>query len=89
MPVHADFTVSADNLNWIGPSSLSIIIPYKRFRTPDHFYDNTLLVMRRGLPVAAENDDGYTIVDDETFEMKEPLSGPLDWIMVGYVKKEF
>ena len=88
MVVRADFTVSAENLTWTGPSTLTEIIPGVRFRTPDHYYENTLIVMLNGLPLSAENDDGYTVIDDETFELKEALPFPRSWIMVGYVKKE-
>lgn len=87
MGVAVDFTVSAENVTWKGPLTLTPTIPGKRFQTEDTYYPGTLLVMIRGLPVARDNDDGYTEIDDQTFEMKETYTGPLDWLMVGYVRK--
>ena len=85
MAVVADFTNVGTNLKWIGPSQLVELVPNTRFQTPDLYYPGTLIVMRRGLPVAAENPDGYTEFGPDSFDLKEPLSGVLDWIFVGYV----
>jgi len=82
---HKDFD-SADNLKWIQPSELTDL-GGGQYQTPDKYHSGTLLVMYRGLPVARENDDGYIEIDDETFELKEPLTRPKDWIMVGYLVK--
>lgn len=88
MVIHEDFSISAENLSWVGPSELTNL-GGGLFQTPDKFFEQTLLVMFRGLPLARENEDGYTIVDEQTFELKEPQSSALDWYMVGYVKKPF
>ena len=86
MPVVADFSVTGANLKWIGPTALTPLIPDTRFQTPDQYLAGTLLVMRRGLPIIAENDDGYNELGPDTFELKEPLNGTAeDWIAVGYI----
>ena len=83
---HKDFDKGADNLVWVGPSQLTDL-GGNQYKTPDKYEPGTLLVMNRGLPLARENDDGYIEIDDETFEMKEALSNPDAWLMVGYLKK--
>ncbi len=88
MPIHQDFSVSADNLLWIGPSHL-LSLGGGAYQTPDKFYENTLLVMYRGLPLAKENDDGYEVLNDQVFKLKESNTNVLDWYMVGYIKKPF
>lgn len=88
MVIHEDFSISAENLNWIGPDELTSF-GGGVYQTPDKFFEQTLLVMFRGLPLAKNNEDGYVILDDQTFEMKEPHSSISDWYMVGYVKKPF
>jgi len=75
------------DLVWKGPSDLTTIIAGKRYQTPDRFFEESLVVAIRGLIVADENVDGFTIIDDQTFEMKETYTKPKDWIMCGYVKK--
>lgn len=88
MVVHKDFTVSAENLRWVGPDELNPVIPGKRYKTPSKFYEDTLIVMFRGLPLSKNNDDGFIIIDDETFELKETYNGTRDWFMAGYIIKE-
>jgi len=93
---HKDFDVNAGNLKWIQPSELTAIGD-GRYITPDKYHPGTLLVMYRGLPLARENDDGYSEIDDETFQMNEfngssssssgSIVDSLDWIMVGYLAK--
>jgi hypothetical protein len=85
MTVRVDLTPSGAALTWAGPSQL-VDLGGGQYRTPHKFVPTTLLVMHRGLPVAAENADGYTVLDEETFELKEPLTRPASWLMVGYVK---
>lgn len=86
MPVFVDFTVSADDLTWLGQDDLTSITA-TQWRTPDHFYEDTLVVFINGLRVEKDNDDGYNIIDDETFEMKETYPTRFR-ISCGYVKKE-
>jgi len=74
-------------LDWVGQSELTTIIPGKRFITPHRFVEESLAVAVRGLLVSQENDDGFTIIDDQTFEMKETYTHSKDWIMCGYLKK--
>jgi len=83
---HKDFDKESDNLVWIGPSNLTDL-GGGLIQTPDRYYPGTLLLMNRGLPVARENDDGYTEVTDQTFQLKQVSTHPLNWIMVGYLKK--
>jgi len=88
MPVVADFTTTGANLKWVGFSQLTELIPNTRYQTPDEYVPGTLLVMRRGLPISAENDDGYIEFGVDSFDLKEPLLGtPNDWIFVGYIAK--
>jgi len=76
------------DLVWIGPSQLTELVAGKVYRTPDRFVPLSLTVMIRGLMVSKENDDGFDIIDDETFMMKETYTRPKDWMMVGYIKAE-
>jgi len=75
------------NLVWRGPTELVPVIPGKRYITPDKFQDETIVIAVRGLIVHRENEDGYVVIDDMTFEMKEWLLKPNDWVMCGYVIK--
>jgi len=67
---HKDFDTNAGNLKWIQPSELAAI-GGGRYTTPDKYHPRTLIVMYRGVPLARENDDGYSEIDEETFQMKE------------------
>jgi len=75
------------NLVWVGPSELTTIIAGKRFQTPDKFYVDSLTVALRGLTLSQDNDDGFIILDDQTFELKQAYTSPGDWVMCGYMKK--
>jgi hypothetical protein len=75
------------NLKWVGPADLVEVVPGTTFMTPDHFYEETLAVAFRGVLYAKDNEDGFNILDDRTFELKRPFSQARDWLMVGYVKK--
>ena len=88
MVVRKDFVVGADNLVWIDRDSLVELVPSRRFRTPTHFYEGTLCVFVNGVHVEKNNDDGFIVIDDETFEMREDTPLPRFRVTVGYVKKE-
>ena len=75
------------DLVWKGPADLTEIIPGRIFSTPEKFYEDTLAIAMRGLLISKDNDDGFIILDDQTFELKRPFSQARDWLMVGYVKK--
>jgi len=87
MVVRVDFTTVAADLTWVGPAELIELVAGRRYQTPDRFVEGTLLVMHNGLPVHEDNDDGWTLINDQTFELKEPLIQPASWLMVGYIKK--
>lgn len=88
MVIHKDFTVSADELQWVDRDDLVEVIPGLRYQTPHHFYEHTLCVFLNGVRVERNNDDGFFIVDDHTFEMRESLPLPRFRITVFYLKKE-
>jgi hypothetical protein len=85
--IHKDFTVSAENLTWVGRADLVELVPGRRFQTPDHFYSATFTMFLNGVLVEKNNDDGYVIIDDQTFETKETYLLPRMRVSVGYVKK--
>lgn len=87
MVVTVDFTTTGADLTYVGPTVLTEIIPGTRFRTPDRFVETTLCVYHNGLPLHKDNADGWTLVDDQTFTLKEPLTQPASWLMVSYIKK--
>jgi hypothetical protein len=87
MVVVRDFTVSADSLTWVDRGGLTELVPGLRYSTPDKFYESTLVVFLSGLRVERGNLDGFTILDDETFEMAQAYPYPAYRITVGYVKK--
>ena len=87
MPVHIDFTVSAEAVRWVGMDDLTELVAGKRFQTPEHYYEHTLVVFLNGVRVEQGNDDGYNVLDDETFEMKETYASYFR-ISCGYVMKE-
>lgn len=86
MGVAIDFVVSAEDFIWREMGDLSLIAP-RQYRPADHFYEDTLVVFVNGVRVEQQNDDGFTIIDDETFEMKETYPAQTR-ISCGYVKKE-
>jgi hypothetical protein len=87
MAVVQDFTVSADLLRWVDRGDLTEVVPGLRFRTPAHFYEDTLVVFVNGSRVERSNFDGFFIVDDETFEMNQAYLFPEFRITAGYVQK--
>ncbi len=87
MVVQVDFTVGADNLTWLNEEDLTQIVANKRFQTPDAFYETTLVVFLNGVRVEQSNDDGYNIIDEDVFEMKETYPSHFR-VSCGYVKKE-
>lgn len=87
MPVQADFTISAENFQRIDMNQLTEMTTMKRFKTPHRFFEHTLIVFQNGLRVEKDNEDGWIIIDDETFELKEnyPNNYRISCI---YVKKD-
>jgi len=74
------------DLRWVCCDDLTELVPGKVYQTPDKFVPESLVVMIRGLAVCRENLDGFVVIDDQTFAMKETYDRPLDWLMVGYTK---
>ena len=88
MAVHVDFTVSADELVWKSHEELTFAVAGKKFTTPDHFYESTLVLFLNGQRLENVSSDLFTIVDEETVEMVNTYPFPRFRISVGYVKKE-
>lgn len=87
MVIHRDFTATTDVLRWIDRGDLIEVVPGQRFRTPDHFYEDTLSVFISGVRVERNNDDGFVIVDDQTFQLNAVYPLPRFRVSVGYIKK--
>ena len=90
MVVKVDFAPSGADLVWVDRDDLVLISSAPdRFRTPDKFLSSTLVVFINGVRVEQSNDDGFVIVDDETFELTDSVMIlPNFRVSVGYVKKE-
>lgn len=86
MGIAHDFTVSAEAVTPVQMSELTLVAP-KQYETPDHFYEHTLMVFVNGVRVEDDNDDGFTVIDDQTFEMTEAYPANTR-ISCHYVKKE-
>lgn len=87
MGITKNFVVSAEAIRWVVMEDLTPLIAGKRFETPDHFYDHTLLVFLNGVRVERTNDDGYNVLSSNVFEMKETYPTYFR-ISCGYVMKE-
>jgi hypothetical protein len=85
--VVVNFTTSAEALTWVDRDGLTELVPGLRYQAPDHFFENTLVVFLNGLRVEMDDYDGFTILDDQTFEMNQEYLYPQYRISVGYVKK--
>lgn len=77
----------ANNLVWKTMDELITIIPGNTFKTPDRFHEASLAVFLNGVRLEKSNDDGYTVLNDETFELKETYHTPRHRISVGYLQK--
>ena len=86
MGIAHDFTVSAEAVT---PVQMDELTPLggNQYQTPDHFYEHTLLVFVNGLRVEEDNDDGFTVLNDYSFELKETYPANFR-ISCHYVKKE-
>lgn len=76
----------ADNLVWASMEELIQIDPMKVFETPHEFYPNTLAVFINGNRVEQPNDDGWVLINDKTFELKEDYPDHFR-VSVGYLRK--
>lgn len=75
----------SDNLVWVTMEQLTKI-DVRTYRTPHDFFPESLAVFVNGVRVENTNDDGFDILDDNTFELKE--SYPANFrISAGYLKK--
>jgi hypothetical protein len=76
----------SDNLKWESELNGLTEPSADRFETSEPFFPQTLAVFVNGIKVNPEADDGFIILDDQTFEMKETLR-PKDCVSVGYMSK--
>lgn len=76
----------ANNLVWVQHDDLVELAPGKRYGTPDAFFEESLAVFIQGLKVEPDNDDGYIVLDDHTFEMRETYDASLR-VTCAYLKK--
>ena len=83
--VCAAFGGLADNLYWASLDELTEIITNKRYSTPHKFFPNTLAVFLNGKKVDRNAANGFTVIDDHTFELKETYDCSMK-VSVGYMK---
>jgi len=76
----------ANNLAWASTDELIELIAGKKYRTPEPFYEDTIAVFINGLRVERDAEDGFAVLDDLTFEMKETYPSGFR-ISAGYMKK--
>jgi len=76
----------ANNLVWLDMVEMTELIPGKRYQTPDPFFEDTLAVFRNGKKVQKSDCDGFTIIDDTTFELNNTYPDT-ERFSVAYMKK--
>jgi hypothetical protein len=78
----------ANNLYWAGEDEL-VSLGSGQYQTPHDFYADTLAVFVNGKKVDRHRSNGFTVLSDNTFEMKKtyPSSCAMK-ISVGYMKTE-
>lgn len=70
---------------WRDVSVLTEIIPRQRYQTPEKFIETSLAVYFNGQVLDRESDNGFTVIDDETFELKIAIpSGRIYTLFVSY-----
>jgi len=58
------------------------------YLAPHTFFPESVIVYYRGVALAAENEDGYTIPDNRHILLKQPISGTGEWIAATYDAKK-
>jgi len=78
----------SNNLYWAGEDEL-VDLGSNKWQTPHRFFEDTLAVFINGKKVDRHRPNGFTIIDDETFELKKayPPGCPIK-VSVGYMKNE-
>lgn len=77
-------SVCSDCLIWVTEEDLTAI-DATTYRTPHPFYIDSLAVFVNGIRIEQTNDDGFDILDNETFRLKQTY--PADFrISAGYMR---
>jgi hypothetical protein len=77
----------ANNLYWAGSDEL-IDLGSGSYETPHRFYEDTLAVFINGKKLDKNLDNGFVVINDTTFQLKQPGKGCNEKITVGYMKNE-
>lgn len=73
---------------WKDKTELTELVTNQRWQTPSLFEEDTLAVYLNGQVLDRFSDNGFTVIDDETFELKIaiPTSHPFV-LFVSYTEK--
>lgn len=77
----------SNNLYWAAEDELTEVAP-GRWQTPHKFFPDTLAVFLNGKKVDKFRPNGFTIIDDRTFELKQDYNKCAMKVSVGYMKNE-
>lgn len=78
----------AENLVWNVMEELTEVVPGNTYRTPYSFFEDSLVVFLNGVRLERTNEDGYDILDNQTFKLRETYPVPRHRISVGYMKTD-
>ena len=74
MTVSVDFTARrANNLVFKDKTELTVLVPNQRWQTPHKFVEKSLCVYENGQTLDRVSDNGFVVLSDQTFELREPL----------------